>query len=121
MAERIIRSTQPRVSMGPSTVNYRYTSGGRTRAQIVSAYETPVNGNDSTANKEQLPGEWTLVKETNMESREPQDVWRKSTLKTTHHLSQLLKQSLLQHPHPRLSKDALNAIETMRADKGPDY
>ena len=69
MAERVIRSTQPRVSMGGHNMNYQ---GRLTRAQIVSEYTTPVNGNDSTLNQERLPGEWTLVKETNMESREPQ-------------------------------------------------
>merc|ERR1739841_38870 len=112
------RLNQPRVTLGPRTLPY-YTMG--TGSRIVTGYSPAITGNDNDVKNEPLPGEWTLVKETNMESREPQDVWRKSTLKTTHHLSRLLKNSLLEHPHPKLSEKGLAAIEELRKHKGDDY
>ena len=62
--------------MGPVVLNYELPSISRrqTRAEIMKAGAPSVLGNDSAAEQEALPGQWTLVEEINMESREPHKV-----------------------------------------------
>ena len=66
---------QTRVTMPPVVLNYDLANLRRaTRADIMIIGAPTVTGHDSTDAKQVLPEEWTLVKETNMESRQSQKV-----------------------------------------------
>lgn len=67
----------PSVSAGLVVLNYDLTNHNvrrATRADIMKFGGPTVIGYDSTKGKECLPGQWTLVNETNMEKREPEKV-----------------------------------------------
>ncbi|XP_057303386.1 uncharacterized protein LOC130641203 [Hydractinia symbiolongicarpus] len=109
-------STVSPQSKGPVVLHYEQQNMTRrsTRAEIMALGASTVIGNDSTTHQEPHPGQWTLVKDINMESREPQKVWRQTTRNATQHLAEILKNSLLEHPHPELSQQAIACLEEMR-------
>lgn len=76
MGKNTVRIAQPRVTMGPVRLNVNVPQRLRraTRAELMLYGAPKVIGNDSTDGKEQLPGQWTLVEETNIDSREKQMV-----------------------------------------------
>lgn len=69
-------SPQSSGTRGPVVLHYELQNMTRrpTRAEIMALGAPTVIGNDSTTHKEPHPGQWTLVKDINMESREPQKV-----------------------------------------------
>lgn len=107
------RLAQPRMTMGPVVLNYDFKNN-MARNEVEIAGIPTVLGYNSTEGKEALPGQWTLVKEINMEKREPPSAWRGLTSQTMQHMSRCLKESLLEYPHPKLSEKALGAIKNMR-------
>jgi len=111
------RLPDPRPTLGPVFLNYDLPTlifRRPTRGDIMKMGGPTVIGFDSTRNKDSLPGQWTLVDEQNMERREPLKGWRNATCKTTHHLTNLLKESILQYPHPQFSTKALKEVDEMK-------
>lgn len=67
-----VRIAQPRVTMGPVVLHTSLPAAftrRATRAQLMLEGAPTILGHDSTSHQERLPGQWTLVDESNMESR----------------------------------------------------